>query len=164
MRVGAPYGITPFGTEAMHVLRAEVGFIIVGQETDGTVTPIDLGLEVMVSRAKDFVGKRSLARADTARADRRQLVGLLPEDPNMVVPEGAQIVERPGMRPPVPMIGHVTSSYFSPNLGHSFAMALVTRGGERHGQTVEVRWEGQGVAAKLCPPKFLDLDGSRARG
>ncbi len=164
MRVGAPYGITPFGTEAMHVLRAEVGFIIVGQETDGTVTPIDLGLEVMVSRAKDFVGKRSLARADTARADRRQLVGLLPEDPNMVVPEGAQIVERAGMRPPVPMIGHVTSSYFSPNLGHSFAMALVTRGGERHGQTVEVRWEGQGVAAKLCPPKLLDLDGSRARG
>ncbi len=163
MRAGAAWDITPFGTEAMHVLRAEVGFIIVGQETDGTVTPIDLGLEAMVSGAKDFIGKRSLARADTARGNRRQLVGLLPEDPYLVVPEGAQIVERAGMAPPVPMIGHVTSSYFSPNLGQAFAMALVEGGGARHGETVQVCWDGRSAPAKLCPPKFLDPDGSRAR-
>jgi glycine cleavage system aminomethyltransferase T len=75
-------GITPYGTEAMHVLRAEKGYIIVGQETDGTVTPLDLGMGWIVSKAKrDFIGKRSFARADTTRDDRKQLVGLLPEDP-----------------------------------------------------------------------------------
>src|SRR5260370_27233721 len=78
---GMPYGITPYGTEAMHVLRAEKGYVIVGQETDGSVTPIDLGLGPLAARDKDFLGRRSLARRDTARAARNQLVGLLPENP-----------------------------------------------------------------------------------
>ena len=164
MRAGAPWAITPFGTEAMHVLRAEVGFPIVGQETDGTVTPIDLGLEAMVSGAKDFIGKRSLARPDTGRADRRRLVGIQPEDPRLVVPEGAQIVARPGLRPPVAMIGHVTSSYFSPNLGHAFALALVARGAERHGEMVELAWDGRSAPAHIRAPRFFDPDGVRARG
>jgi sarcosine oxidase subunit alpha len=75
---GQAYGICPYGTETMHVLRAEKGFIIVGQETDGTVTPYDLGMDWIVSQKKaDFLGKRSLSRPDTARAGRKQLVGLL---------------------------------------------------------------------------------------
>ena len=62
------HGITPYGTEAMHVLRAERGFIIVGQETDGTTTPRDLGMDWIVSKKKaDFLGKRAWSRADTAR-------------------------------------------------------------------------------------------------
>ena len=81
MAAGEPFGITPYGTEAMHVLRAEKGYPIVGQETDGTVTPIDLGMDWIVSKQKSFIGKRSLARTDTARPDRKQLVALLPEDP-----------------------------------------------------------------------------------
>ena len=76
----AQYGITPYGTEAMHLLRAEKGFVIVGQETDGTVTPDDLGLGGMVKKAGDFIGRRSLSRADTKRDDRKQLVGLLTGD------------------------------------------------------------------------------------
>jgi len=164
MRAGAPYGITPFGTEAMHVLRAEVGFIIVGQETDGTVTPIDLGLEAMVSAAKDFIGKRSLARADTSRADRRQLVGLLTDEAALVVPEGAQVVERAEAKPQVPPLGHVTSSYYSPSVGRSIALGLVARGGERHGERVFLAWEDRRVPVTIGPPRFFDLDGSRARG
>lgn len=78
--IGRPYGITPYGTETMHVLRAEKGYIIVGQDTDGTVTPQDAGMSWVVSKQKDFIGKRSFARADTARTDRKQLVGLLPAD------------------------------------------------------------------------------------
>jgi glycine cleavage system aminomethyltransferase T len=78
---GEKYGITPYGTEAMHVLRAEKGYIIAGQDTDGTVTPDDLGMGWIVARQKpDFIGKRSLARADIARDDRKQLVGLVPDD------------------------------------------------------------------------------------
>src|SRR5690606_26106870 len=110
---GAPHGITPYGTETMHVLRAEKGYIIVGQDTDGSVTPIDLGMDWIVSREKDFIGRRSLLRPDTAREDRKQLVGLLTEDPTVVLPEGAQLVADPSVRPPVPMLGHVTSSYMS---------------------------------------------------
>ena len=163
MRAGARYGITPFGTEAMHVLRAEKGFIIAGQETDGTVTPDDLGLGRMVSRHKDFIGKRSLARPDARREDRKQLVGLLTEDPQTVLPEGAQIVERVLPRPPMPMIGHVTSSYFSANLGRSIALALLRRGRDRHGERVALPLPKRTVSAVVTAPIFYDPDGERTR-
>ena len=88
------YGITPYGTETMHVLRAEKGYPIIGQDTDGTVTPQDLGMGWAVSKKKpDFIGKRSFSRPDNQRPDRKQLVGLLPDDPTVVLPEGSQIVE-----------------------------------------------------------------------
>ena len=91
---GQEFNITPYGTEAMHVLRAEKGFIIVGQETDGSVTPIDLDMDWIVSKKKyDFVGKRALNRSDTIKKDRKQLVGLKTKDPNKVLEEGAQLVE-----------------------------------------------------------------------
>ena len=122
---GAPFGITPYGTEAMHVLRAEKGYIIVGQETDGTTTPYDLGMSWIVSKKKpDFIGKRGLARSGLQGSDRKQLVGLLTEDPMLVLEEGAQITATEGGPPPVPMLGHVTSSYMSPTLGRSIALAL----------------------------------------
>ena len=93
---GEPYGITPYGTETMHVLRAEKAYPIIGQDTDGTVTPQDLGMAWAVSKKKaDFLGKRSFARADNNRADRKQLVGLLPADRTVLLPEGSQIVEDP---------------------------------------------------------------------
>ncbi|MEM1306365.1 MAG: sarcosine oxidase subunit alpha family protein, partial [Pseudomonadota bacterium] len=106
---GQPYGITPYGTEAMHVLRAERGFIIVGQETDGTMTPDDVGLGGMVSQRKsDFIGMRSLARPDLVAGGRKQLVGLLTDNADLVLDEGAQIVADPAAAVPVDMLGHVT--------------------------------------------------------
>ena len=77
---GAEFDITPYGTETMHVLRAEKGYPIVGQDTDGTVTPQDAGMEWVVSKAKDFIGKRSYARADPSASDRKHLVSVLPVD------------------------------------------------------------------------------------
>ena len=164
MHAGARFGITPFGTETMHVLRAEKGFIIAGQETDGTVTPLDLGMDRMVSRAKDFIGRRSLARPDALRPDRKQLVGLRTEDPTVVLPEGAQLVEQYRAEPPVPMIGHVTSSYWSANLGHSIALALVRGGRSRHGEEVLAPLDRQLVKATICEPVFFDPDGERMHG
>ena len=154
---GAAHGLTPYGTEAMHLLRAEKGFIIVGQETDGTVTPDDLGLGAMVKKSGDFVGRRSLSRSDTARVDRRQLVGLLTDDPALVLAEGAQVIgtqaEPP---PPVPMLGHVTSSYFSPTLERSIAMALVKGGRQHMGDTLWVsRRGGSPVPARVVATDFL---------
>ena len=127
LAAGDPIGITPYGTEAMHVLRAEKGFVIVGQDTDGTVTPDDLGMGWIVRKDdSDFIRRRSLRRADTSRSDRKQLVGLLSDD---LLPEGAQLVEEHTGRIPMPMIGHVTSSYRSPSLDRPIALAMVERDG-----------------------------------
>ena len=163
MHSGQRYGITPYGTEAMHVLRAEMGFIIAGQDTDGTVTPIDLGMERLVSARKDFIGKRSLARADTARPDRKQLVGLLTGNPGETLPEGGQIVEALSERP-MRMIGHVTSSYFSANIGRSIALALVEGGRDRIGDTVMAPLERTVMSARVTEPRFFDPEGKRAHG
>ena len=163
MQGGQRYGITPFGTEAMHVLRAERGFIIAGQDTDGTVTPIDLGMEWIVSRNKDFIGKRSLDRADSTRDDRKQLVGLLTDNPEDVLPEGGQIVETLSEFP-MRMIGHVTSSYFSANLGRSVALALVRGGRNRFGEPVKVPLERIVMSARITEPRFFDPDGERVHG
>ncbi|HET9249783.1 MAG TPA: glycine cleavage T C-terminal barrel domain-containing protein, partial [Actinomycetota bacterium] len=162
LSAGEPHGITPYGTEAMHVLRAEKGFVIVGQDTDGTVTPGDLGMGWIVRKDdSDFLGRRSLRRPDTAREDRKQLVGLLPDE---LLPEGAQLVEEDTGRIPMPLIGHVTSSYRSPTLGRPIALALVERGRERHGRTVFAPLPGGTLSAEIVPPTFYDPEGLRHDG
>ena len=163
---GKAHGLCVYGTETMHVLRAEKGFVIVGQDTDGTVTPLDLGMSWILSKAKDdFIGKRGLERPDLVSGDRKQLVGLLTENPEEVLDEGAQVTEIEKSLPPVPMIGHVTSSYWSSNLGHSIAMALVMRGQERMGETLYVpRLDGTIAKARVTSPIFLDPEGSRLHG
>lgn len=157
IEVGEKYGICPYGTEAMHVLRAEKGFIIAGQDTDGTVTPMDLGMDWIVSKAKtDFLGKRSLTRSDTARPGRKQLVGLLTEDPGCVLPEGAHVVEKLKSAPPMTMLGHVSSSYMSPNLGRSIALALIRDGFRRKGETLNVPLlDGSSRKVTVTDPVFL---------
>ena len=157
-------GAVPYGTEAMHVLRAEKGFIVVGHETDGTVTPVDLGMERMVSSRKDFIGRRSLARPDSQRPDRKQLVGLLPEDPSEVLQEGAQIIEAPRGTPPVPMLGHVTSSYWSAAMGRGFALALVKGGRSRHGERVWASATTGESRVRIVDPVFYDREGARLDG
>ncbi len=166
VEAGEPYGITPYGTEAMHVLRAEKGFVIVGQETDGQVTPLDLGLDWAVSKKKEhFLGKRSLARPALTRPDRRQLVGLLPVNAAALLPEGAQLIGTPAVpEPPVPMLGHVTSSYYSAALGRTFALALVRSGRDRLGETVYAPVGDRVLAATVTEPVFYDKESTRRDG
>jgi sarcosine oxidase subunit alpha len=165
---GQKWGITPYGTEAMHVLRAEKGFIIVGQETDGTTTPMDLGMDWIVSKKKgDFIGRRSFAREDTSRTDRKQLVGLLTEDDqHHVLVEGQQVVEDVRPAPPMKMIGHVTSAYYSPNVGRSIALAVLERGRDRMGEALYAPRlnGGNPVKVTVTDPVFFDKEGVRARG
>ena len=160
---GERFGMTPYGTETMHVLRAEKGYIIVGQDTDGTVTPDDAGLSWAIGRNKtDFVGKRSLQRPAMQSADRRQLVGLLTADPQRVLEEGSQVLARADAAPPVRPLGHVSSSYYSATLGRSIAMALVAGGRALMGQTLYVPLEGGGLApAQVASPVFYDPKGAR---
>jgi sarcosine oxidase subunit alpha len=166
---GRPYGITPYGTETMHVLRAEKGYPIIGQDTDGTVTPQDLGMDWVVSKKKaDFVGKRSFDRVENRNPRRKQLVGLLPTDARTVLPEGSQLVElrADGQLPstPVPMLGHVTSSYRSAELGRPFALALVKAGRSRIGDTVHVPVNGTLVPVEITGPVLVDPEGTRRDG
>ncbi|MER6146054.1 2Fe-2S iron-sulfur cluster-binding protein [Streptomyces sparsogenes] len=163
---GGAFGITPYGTETMHVLRAEKAYPIIGQDTDGTVTPQDLGMSWVVSKRKpDFVGKRSFARAENQRGDRKQLVGLLPADEGVLLPEGAQIIATSGVpEPPVPMLGHVTSSYRSDALGRTFALALVRSGTERIGDTLYVPLDGRTVPVTVTDPVLFDKEGARRDG
>lgn len=172
MAAGEEFGITPYGTETMHVLRAEKGFIIVGQDTDGSVTPIDLGMSWAVGMKKpfSFLGKRSLSRSDTARSDRKHLVGLLPQDPNTVIPEGAQIVASGNIQVPAPggndpcvqLLGHITSSYYSAFLGRTFAMAVLENGRNRAGETLYAFSQGKLIPFVVTDSSvFVDIKGER---
>ncbi len=162
---GEKHGACAYGTEAMHVMRAEKGFIIVGQDTDGTVTPNDAGLDWAIGKKKtDFVGIRGLARPDLVAAGRKQLVGLRTKDPRIVLEEGAQIVEHPTQPVPMTMIGHVTSSYWSENCSRSIALALVAGGRDRIGQTLFVPMPSGAIEVEVGGTVFLDEKGDRQNG
>jgi sarcosine oxidase subunit alpha len=160
---GAEWNITPYGTEALHVLRAEKGFIMIGDETDGTVIPQDLGLNWAISKKKDdYLGKRAQARAHMADPARWKLVGLLTEDKS-VLPEGAYAiadgVNANGQRNTQ---GRVTSTYYSPTLGRGIAMGLVLNGPDRMDEVIEfTHAEGFTVPARIVDPVFYDPEGEK---
>jgi sarcosine oxidase subunit alpha len=159
---GAAHGITAYGTEAMHVLRAEKGYIIVGQESDGTATPDDAGLTWAIGKNKaDFVGKRSLERPSMKSPDRRQLVGLRSKDNRTVLDEGAQVAATPGQKPPMTLVGHVTSAYASSTLRMPIALAMIAGGRARLGQTLYVPMPHGDVEVEVTAPVFYDPQGAR---
>ena len=161
MEAGKEFNITPYGTETMHLLRAEKGFIIAGQDTDGTMTPIDLQMDWIVSKKKyDFIGKRSLYRSDTIREDRKQLIGLITEDPKEILEEGAQIISEINKKP-IEMLGHVTSSYYSPNLNKSIALAVVKSGKKMQGKKLFVPMENKTINVTVTDSVFFDKENKR---
>ncbi|MEL7462068.1 MAG: glycine cleavage T C-terminal barrel domain-containing protein, partial [Pseudomonadota bacterium] len=159
---GADMSIMPYGTEALHVMRAEKGFIMIGDETDGTVIPQDLGLDWAISKRKDdYLGKRAQERAHMADPDRWKLVGLETLD-GSVLPDGAYAVtagdNANGQRATQ---GRVTSTYHSPTLGRGIAMGLVHHGPDRMGEVLEfARVDGTMVEAGIVSPVFLDEAGT----
>ncbi|MCI4664397.1 MAG: sarcosine oxidase subunit alpha family protein [Neomegalonema sp.] len=160
---GRVYGVTPFGTEALHIMRAEKGFPMIGDETDGTVTPRDLGLGWALSTKKpDYIGRRAVQRPYLMDPDRRRFVGLLTEEPTEVLPEGAHAVEGARANGLPRMIGHVSSSYWSPTLKRSIALAMIERGPERIGSTVTIPLGGRKtIRAKVVDPRFYDPENER---
>jgi sarcosine oxidase subunit alpha len=117
----------------------------------------------MVAKTKDFLGRRSLTRSHTAGPNRKELVGLLTDDAALVLPEGTQLTELATLpAPPVPMIGHVTSSYYSPTLKRSIAMAVVRSGHARTGQKIYAALaDGRNVAATVGSTVFYDPEGKQ---
>ncbi|WP_417224162.1 sarcosine oxidase subunit alpha family protein [Amphritea sp.] len=164
IEAGVKYGLTPYGTETMHILRAEKGFIIAGQDTDGSVHPYDLGMGWCVSNQKPFsyIGKRGMNRSDCTRANRKQLVGLKTKDPKQVIPEGSAAVLDPKGPKPLEIQGHISSSYWSETLGHSIAMGFIKGGLDKMGETVYYPLaDGSVIEAEICSPIFFDPKGER---
>ena len=162
--LGHSYELTAYGTETMHVLRAEKGYIIIGQDTDGTQTPNDLNMSWIVSKKKEFIGKRSFELPYLKAAGRHQLVGLMPENNNEIIPEGAYITvlnAQPDEYGKIHHTGFVTSSYYSPTLGHAFALALVTNGLNRMGEVVAVPIGKKVLRATICDSVFIDKENIR---
>lgn len=163
---GRSFNLTPYGTETMHVLRAEKGFIIVGQDTDGSMTPYDINHGWAVSEQKpfSFIGKRGMKRADCLRENRKQLVGLRTTSPLAALPEGAQAVRDPSQTMPMSMVGHVTSSYYSAFLERRIAMAVIKGGLEQMGEKVYFPLSnGEIIEAEICSNVFFDPDSSRQK-
>jgi sarcosine oxidase subunit alpha len=163
LEAGAEYDVTPYGTEAMHVMRAEKGFIMIGDETDGTVIPQDLGLDWAISKKKDdYLGKRAQARSHMADPNRWTLVGLETLD-GVVLPDGAYATapgnNANGQRNTQ---GRVTSTYHSPTMGRGIAMGLVHHGPDRMGEVLEFpRLDGGIIKARIVDPVFFDKEGTK---
>ncbi|GLT07920.1 sarcosine oxidase subunit alpha [Sulfitobacter porphyrae] len=163
MAVGADLGVMPYGTEALHILRAEKGFIMIGDETDGTVIPQDLGLNWAISKKKeDYLGKRAQARSHMTDPERWQLVGLETTD-GSTLPDGAYAVgEGTNDNGQRNTIGRVTSSYHSPNLNKGIAMGLVLHGPDRMGEVISFPGvDGKVYEARIVDPVFYDKDGEK---
>jgi len=163
MEAGRDFGVMPYGTEAMHVMRAEKGFIMIGDETDGTVIPQDLGLDWAISKKKDdYIGKRAQQRKHMTDPRRWKLVGLETEDGG-VLPDGAYATaEGTNANGQRNVQGRVTSTYHSPTLGRGIAMGLVLNGPDRMGEVLEFpRVDGTVMTARIVDPVFYDRDGEK---
>ncbi|MGC2853985.1 2Fe-2S iron-sulfur cluster-binding protein [Novispirillum sp. DQ9] len=168
LEAGAPFGVAPVGLGAIEVLRAEKGFILPGRETQAGTTPHDIGHARLVDMSKGpFVGRDALERGGLERgagSGRRELVGLLTEDPRVVLPEGAALTAERDVWPPQQVIGHVTSSCHSPTLGRTIALALLAEGRGRLGHLVHAPLGHRTISAVVTEPVFFDPEGRRRDG
>ena len=159
MHAGSVFGITPYGVEALNVMRVEKGHVT-GSELDGTTTAGDLGFGRMMSQTKDYIGKVMAQREGLTHAGRMQLVGIKAVDATDSFRSGAHVLtlgETPSLKGSQ---GHITSVCFSPMAGQWIGLALVKNARVRHGEIVRVYDElhGQHLNAVLCDPVFFDRE------
>ena len=166
IEIGKDFAIQPYGTEALSTLRIEMGHVA-GSELDGRTIPYDNGLDGLVSKKKDFIGKRSLTRSDTTREDRKQLVGIVPLDKSQFIEEGQHIVECENLpikiKTPIEYLGHISSSYHSPNLNHCISMAMIKSGNKLMGKKLFVSTSkgNKNIPVEIVNSVFLDPENKR---
>ena len=163
MMAGAEFGIIPYGTEALSILRIEKGYAA-GSELNGMTTAHDLGMGKMLSANKDYVGRAMAARPALTDPSRPTLVGLRPLEPGVRLRVGAHLLPRDAAAVAASDQGYVTSAAYSPTLGHWIALALLSHGPQRHGEVVRVYdpVRGGDAVAEVVPPMFVDPEGRRA--
>ncbi len=165
MERGKKYDITPVGSETSLLLRLEKGFISAWAEGDGYANLYDAGMGWVIDETKpDFIGKRALEQTRLSGGDRPHIVGLIPEDRNFIPPDGAPLIEPAETNEAKKMIGHVTAGGYSPNLGHTIALAQLRNGRERGDATVTISTVERAVTARVTDPVFIDPAGERMRG
>ena len=163
-RAGEPHDLTLVGSEASMVMRCEKGFVSAGFEGDGIVNPFDAGYGWAVDMSKeDFIGRRSLVRDANAGEVRPKVVGLLPEDPSFVPPDGSPLVEAGAPLQSPPVIGYVSQGCHSPNVGRAIALAVLDDGRRRIGDRIAVAAVGRRAEALVTRPCFVDPEGERMR-
>ena len=164
MDAGKKYDITPVGSETSLLLRLEKGFIAAWAEGDGYANLYDAGMDRVIDNTKpDFIGKHALEHARTSGGDRPHVVGLVPEDPEFVPPDGAPIIDPDETDEAKKMLGHVTAGGYSPNLGHAIALAQLQNGRELTGDTITISTVARTARARVTEPVFIDPAGERMR-
>ncbi|MGB3900588.1 MAG: sarcosine oxidase subunit alpha family protein [Mesorhizobium sp.] len=159
-REGGSLEAVTIGLEALMILRAEKGYIVIGKDTDGSTMPQDLGLDgPRRKRTTEFVGRRSLFAEEGERGDRKQLVGLSVPEGEPPLATGAHGIEEVAGKKR--SLGYVTSSYFSPTLCRPIALGLIEQGAARHGQVIDIQHLGMLRRATITAPCALDPAGDR---
>jgi sarcosine oxidase subunit alpha len=164
LAAGEPFGITPYGIEALMVLRTEKGYLHVGSDTDGSSTPDDVGWgEVARNKAEDYIGKRSLSRAGNLDGGRKQFVGLEPLDQGQEIQPGGHLLLGKNRQPPAETDGWVTSACYSPRLDRHIALGVLRGGGQRTGEILTVCDENRRFNVKVVSPVFYDPENEKLR-
>jgi len=164
LEAGDEFGIVPYGVESMATMRIEKGHVVIGAEADGRTSADDLGFPAPKDPSRRFIGQRSLRLAAHRAPNRKQMVGVLTENPSEAIPAGAHLVEQPHLHPQ-PTLGHVTSYAFSPELKRDVGIALLEAGRRRIGERLYLvsPVEGVCVPARISASCHLDPEGRRAR-
>ena len=164
MEIGKEFNIQPYGTEALSTLRIEMGHVA-GPELDGRTIPYDVSLEGLVSKKKDFIGKRSLQKEAFNNSDRQKIVGLIPTDKKTSIPEGSHLVVNKDAKLPNPKLGHVSSSCWSVENNNPFSLAIVKDGKNMIGKKLFAvsPLKNSAIEVEVISSHYVDHEGKRVR-
>ena len=164
IEVGKEFNMQPYGTEALSTLRIEMGHVA-GPELDGRTIPYDVSLDGMVSKKKDFIGKRSLQKEAFTRDDRQKIVGLVPLDKKSSIPEGSHLVENKNAKYPIPKLGHVSSSCWSVENNNPFSLAIIKDGKNMIGKKLFAvsPLKNTSIEVEVISSHYVDHEGKRVR-
>ena len=162
--IGKEFNIQPYGTEALSTLRIEMGHVA-GSELDGRTIPYDNSLEGLVSKKKDFIGKRSLSKKAYVEPDRQKIVGVVPLDKKTSIPEGSYIVKDAKAKLPNPKLGHVSASCWSVEYDNPFSLAIIKDGKNMIGQKLFAMspLKNKTIPVEIVSSHYVDPKGERVR-
>jgi sarcosine oxidase, subunit alpha len=164
MEIGKEMGIEPYGTEALSTLRIEMGHVA-GSEIDGRVIPSDISLQGMLSKKKDFIGKRSLQRTAFLNPEREKIVGVVPLDKKTMIPEGSHLVSDNKAKLPNPKLGHISASCWSVEYNNPFSLAILKDGKKKIGQKLYAvsPLKNKSIPVEIVSSHYVDPKGERVR-
>ena len=164
IEVGEEFKIQPYGTEALSTLRIEMGHVA-GSELDGRTIPYDNGLEGLVSKKKDFIGKRSLNKKAFISSDRQKVVGVIPLDKKTSIPEGSHLVKDANAKLPNPKLGHISASCWSVEYNNPFSLAILKDGKNMIGKKLYALCplKKKSIPVEIVSSHYVDPKGERVR-